>query len=63
MSKRSPALLFDDILQSCQKLVAYTETMTYEDFIADPKTMDAVIRNVEDVSGSIKEDNDPSDRG
>jgi len=43
--------------------VAYTETMTYEDFIADPKTMDAVIRNVEDVSGSIKEDNDPSDRG
>jgi|LauGreDrversion4_2_1035121.scaffolds.fasta_scaffold148048_3 uncharacterized protein with HEPN domain len=63
MSKRSPALLVDDILQSCQKLVAYTETMTYEDFIADPKTMDAVIRNVEDVSGSIKEDNDPSDRG
>ena len=63
MSKRSPALLGDDILQSCQKIVAYTETMTYEDFIADPKTMDAVIRNVEDVSGSIKEDNDPSDRG
>jgi uncharacterized protein with HEPN domain len=63
MSKRSPALLVDDILQSCQKIVAYTETMTYEDFIADPKTMDAVIRNVEDVSGSIKEDNDPSDRG
>ena len=60
MSKRSPALLVDDILQSCQKIVAYTETMTYEDFIADPKTMDAVIRNVEDVSGSIKEENDPS---
>lgn len=60
MSKRSPALLVDDILQSCQKIVAYTETMTYEGFIADPKTMDAVIRNVEDVSGSIKEENDPS---
>jgi len=63
MSKRSPALLVDDILQSCQKIVAYTGAMTYEDFIADPKTMDAVIRNVEDVSGSIKEDNDPSDQG
>ncbi len=47
MSKRSAALLVDDILQSCQKIVAYTGAMTYEDFIADPKTMDAVIRNFE----------------
>lgn len=47
MSKRSPALLVDDILRSCQRIVDYTEAMTYEDFIADTKTMDAVIRNFE----------------
>ena len=63
MSKRSPALLVDDILRSCQRIVDYTEAMTYEDFIADPKTMDAVIRNVEDVSGSMNEENDPSNQG
>lgn len=47
MSRRLPRLLVDDILQSCRRILEYTEGMSYEDFVKDPKTMDAVIRNFE----------------
>lgn len=47
MSKRSPGLLVDDMLLSCQRILTYTDTITYEQFIADPMKMDAVIRNFE----------------
>jgi uncharacterized protein with HEPN domain len=47
MYRRLPRLLVDDILSSCQKILAYTEGMSFEGFIADNKTLDAVIRNFE----------------
>ena len=47
MSKRTPQLLLDDILESARKIIAYTEGFTFEQFIADDKTIDAVIRNFE----------------
>lgn len=47
MSKRSPSLLLADILESCHKILAYTENQSYTDFINDTKTIDAVIRNFE----------------
>ena len=47
MSKRSPELLIQDILDSCHKIMAYTQDMSYGDFIKDSKTIDAVIRNFE----------------
>lgn len=47
MSKRSPRLLIDDILTSSQRILAYTEGMTFYVFIQDNKTLDAVIRNFE----------------
>ena len=47
MSEREPKLLLQDILHSAQKIIAYTENITYEEFIADSKTIDAVIRNYE----------------
>ncbi|HRI40774.1 MAG: DUF86 domain-containing protein [Bacteroidota bacterium] len=47
MSKRRPELLIDDILESCSKILAYTDGLTYEDFCKDNKTIDAVIRNFE----------------
>jgi uncharacterized protein with HEPN domain len=47
MSKRSPELLIDDIIESGQKILTYTTGYTLEQFKADPKTVDAVIRNFE----------------
>lgn len=47
MSKRTPQLLIQDILVSCHKIIEYSEGMTYNDFIKDVKTIDAVIRNFE----------------
>jgi uncharacterized protein with HEPN domain len=47
MSKRSPALLIEDILESGQKILNYTSGFSLEQFKADSKTVDAVIRNFE----------------
>ena len=47
MSKRSPQLLLEDIIGSANKILAYTEGFSYEQFLADDKTIDAVIRNFE----------------
>lgn len=47
MSKRTPALLIGDILESAEKILQYTEGLSLEDFIRDSKTTDAVIRNFE----------------
>ena len=47
MSKRDPALLINDILESCNKILQYTSSMSFEEFLKDSKTIDAVIRNFE----------------
>lgn len=47
MSKRIPTLLIADILESCHKILQYTEGLTYDDFLKDSRTIDAVIRNFE----------------
>ncbi len=40
-------LYLDDILESCRKIRRFTEGMSFEEFQADLKTQDAVIRNFE----------------
>jgi len=47
MSERQPKLLVEDIIESAQKILLYTDGMTFDDFIKDHKTIDAVIRNFE----------------
>ena len=47
MSKREPSLLLNDIVESSFKILNYTDGMTFESFLQDPKTIDAVIRNFE----------------
>jgi len=47
MSKRQPKLLLEDILESAEKIIAYTQNLSYDDFIGDNKTIDAVVRNFE----------------
>jgi uncharacterized protein with HEPN domain len=47
MSDRHPKLLLGDILESAQKIIVYTNGLSFENFIADHKTIDAVVRNFE----------------
>ena len=47
MSKRDPALLIEDIIESSRKILDYTSGMSFDEFTADGKTVDAVIRNFE----------------
>jgi len=47
MYNRNPKLLVEDILESCHKIMDYTKGITFEEFVADSKTIDAVIRNFE----------------
>ncbi len=47
MSKREILLLLDDMLQSAQKIKRYTQDIDYKSFLADDKTIDAVVRNFE----------------
>jgi uncharacterized protein with HEPN domain len=43
-----------DILTSVRAIAGYTDGMTYESFVADAKTMDAVIRNLMTMGESIR---------
>lgn len=47
MSKREPSLLIEDMIESANKILNYTQNLTYEEFVKDSKTIDAVIRNFE----------------
>jgi len=54
MSKRTSGLLLEDILDSCRKILEYTEGITFEEFESDSKTIDAVIRNFEIIGEAAK---------
>lgn len=47
MSERSTALLVEDIIESAKKIKQYVDGLSYEEFINDSKTADAVVRNFE----------------
>jgi uncharacterized protein with HEPN domain len=47
MSKRQPHLLIEDIIDSGGKILEYTSDLSFDHFIKDCKTIDAVIRNFE----------------
>ncbi|MDB9235803.1 HepT-like ribonuclease domain-containing protein [Halorubrum ezzemoulense] len=44
----------DDILDGVEKIKRYTQEMTYEEFVDDPKTVDAVLRNFEVIGEAAK---------
>ncbi len=59
MSKRDSKLLLGDILDSITKIKTYTAGYSFENFINDSKTSDAVIRNFEiigEASNSLAEE-------
>src|SRR6266478_7386060 len=53
-STRDWRLYCDDILESCEKIRRYVAGMTYEAFVADDRTRDAVIRNIEIIGEAAK---------
>jgi uncharacterized protein with HEPN domain len=59
MSKREIQFLLEDIMEAGNKILSFTEDMGFDDFIADDKTIDAVIRNFEiigEAANRISED-------
>lgn len=47
MSNRNIHHLIEDIIESGQKIMSYTEGISYDEFMKDSKTVDAVVRNFE----------------
>ncbi|MBV6429091.1 MAG: hypothetical protein KIPDCIKN_03629 [Haliscomenobacter sp.] len=47
MSKRSDLILVSDMLEAVERILAYTAGMSLEQFAADFKTSDAVLRNLQ----------------
>jgi len=47
MSNRDSILLLQDMLESAQKILRYTNELDYKAFLADDRTVDAVVRNFE----------------
>jgi uncharacterized protein with HEPN domain len=47
MSKREPAILLDDIRTAVAKIERYVAGLDQATFLADEKTIDAVVRNLE----------------
>ena len=54
MSKRTDQEFLSDIREALQRITAYVAGMTYESFVADPKTQDAVVRNLEILGEAAK---------
>lgn len=55
MSKRTDQDLIEDILICLSKVAQYTYGLGYDDFINDPKTQDAIIRNLEVIGEATKQ--------
>ncbi len=51
---RDYRLYLQDISESCGNAVAYTDEMTFDEFSADRKTIDAVVRNLEIIGEAVK---------
>jgi len=47
MSSRSSIALLEDILESADKVMNYTNGLTYDEFVSNTMVIDAVIRNIE----------------
>ena len=54
MSKREPRLLIGDIIDSAEKIKRYTESLSFDEFLQDSKTRDAVVRNFEIIGEAAK---------
>lgn len=51
---RDLQLYLTDILMACEKILRYTRGMDFEAFIADDRTFDAVVRNLQIIGEAVK---------
>ncbi len=51
---RDHRLFLPDILEAIGKVCRYTEGMSFEEFVADEKTIDAVVRNVAVIGEAVR---------
>jgi uncharacterized protein with HEPN domain len=51
---RNESLYLGDIQESCEKILRFTEGMTYKEFIHDDLHFDAVLRNLEVIGEAVK---------
>jgi uncharacterized protein with HEPN domain len=51
---RTNRMYFEDIVLSIEKIEEYVSGMSYDDFLDDSKTVDAVIRNFEVIGEAAK---------
>ncbi|MEN6516755.1 MAG: DUF86 domain-containing protein [Methanospirillum sp.] len=47
MSSRSAAVLVDDMMEAAERALGYVDGYAYPAFVADGRTFDAVLRNLE----------------
>lgn len=60
---RDPRFYLEDVRECCEKVIRYSAGLTMEDFRADDKTLDAVIRNLEITGEAVRHiPNDLRDR-
>lgn len=54
MSKRRDKDYLNDIREAIQRIVEYTSDLSFQQFMVDRKTQDAVIRNLEVIGEATK---------
>ena len=54
MSERTDSDFLSDIQEAIRRIIEYTAGMTYQAFVEDTKTQDAVIRNLEIIGEATK---------
>ena len=54
MSKRDPCLFLGDILEAIGRIEEYTRGYTFETFVNDKKTVDAILRNLEIIGEAAR---------
>jgi len=47
-------LYFEDIESGCKKVIRYTSGLSFDEFLRDEKTFDAVLRNLEIIGEAVK---------
>jgi len=51
---REQRFYLTDILESCDKIIRYTRSLTLAEFVNDEKTFDATMRNLEIIGEAVK---------
>ncbi len=54
MSKRDWKILFEDIIESINRIENYTKDLSFEDFAQSQLIIDAVVRNIEIIGEASK---------